>query len=143
MNKVADKIMPKELAKVTPYLAMAAPFLGPVGMLATLPAQALADAKNYGKLNYKKLALQAAMTGLAKTAQAGKATTGEQAFADANPDLINVTGATGTTTPVQSMAMTGTPNLAGASATSPMALAEANPDLFKTFMESYEPSFGD
>ena len=26
MNKVADKIMPKELAKVTPYLAMAAPF---------------------------------------------------------------------------------------------------------------------
>ena len=55
MNKVADKIMPKELAKVMPYIAMAAPFLGPVGMLATLPAQALADAKNYGKLNYKKL----------------------------------------------------------------------------------------
>ena len=55
MNKVADKIMPKEIAKVMPYIAMAAPFLGPVGMLATLPAQALADAKNYGKLNYKKL----------------------------------------------------------------------------------------
>ena len=55
MKKVADKIMPKEVAKVAPYIAMAAPFLGPVGMLASLPAQALADAKNYGKLNYKKL----------------------------------------------------------------------------------------
>ena len=86
MNKVADKIMPKELAKVTPYLAMAAPFLGPVGMLATLPAQALADAKNYGKLNYKKLALQAAMTGLAKAGGGGNlkgappATGAEKAF---------------------------------------------------------------
>ena len=28
MNKVADKIMPKELAKVMPYIAMAAPFFG-------------------------------------------------------------------------------------------------------------------
>ena len=86
MNKVADKIMPKEVAKVMPYVAMAAPFLGPVGMLATLPAQALADAKNYGKLNYKKLALQAAMTGLAKAGGGGNlkgappATGAEKAF---------------------------------------------------------------
>jgi len=152
MNKVADKIMPKEVAKVMPYVAMAAPFLGPVGMLATLPAQALADAKNYGKLNYKKLALQAAMTGLAKTAQAGKATTGEQAFADANPDLYSTTGTAGAPlSPAQSMAMVGDTSLAGTAAgtgpilgaSNPMALAEANPDLFKTFMESYEPSFGD
>ena len=85
-NKVADKIMPKELAKVMPYIAMAAPFLGPVGMLATLPAQALADAKNYGKLNYKKLALQAAMAGIAKAGGGGNlkgappATGAEKAF---------------------------------------------------------------
>ena len=152
MNKVADKIMPKELAKVTPYIAMAAPFLGPVGMLATLPAQALADAKNYGKLNYKKLALQAAMAGIAKAGQSGKALSGEQAFADANPDMFSTTGTAGAPlSPGQSMAMVGDTSLAGQavgtgpilSASNPMALAEANPAAFEKFMESYKPSFGD
>ena len=152
MNKVADKIMPKELAKVTPYIAMAAPFLGPVGMLATLPAQALADAKNYGKLNYKKLALQAAMAGIAKAGQSGKALSGEQAFADANPDMFSTTGTAGAPlSPGQSMAMVGDTSLAGQavgtgpilSASNPMALAEANPAAFDKFMESYKPSFGD
>jgi len=152
MNKVADKIMPKEVAKVAPYIAMAAPFLGPVGMLATLPAQALADAKNYGKLNYKKLALQAAMTGIAKAGQSGKALSGEQAFADANPDLYSTTGTAGAPlSPGQSMAMVGDTSLAGTAAgtgpilgaSNPMALAEANPAAFETFMETYKPSFGD
>ena len=123
MNKVADKIMPKELAKVMPYIAMAAPFLGPVGMLATLPAQALADAKNYGKLNYKKLALQAAMTGIAKGAQAGKATAAEKGFMGEmggdpllNPDSFRAP-------------------------TDAMKFAADNPDAFKTFSEGfkYEP----
>ena len=126
MNKVADKIMPKELAKVMPYIAMAAPFLGPVGMLATLPAQALADAKNYGKLNYKKLALQAAMTGLAKGAQAGKGTAAEKAFMS------------------DSVANAANPNLlpgAGGTAGNAMQFAADNPDAFKTFAEGfkYEP----
>ena len=123
MNKVADKIMPKEIAKVMPYIAMAAPFLGPVGMLATLPAQALADAKNYGKLNYKKLALQAAMTGIAKGAQAGKATAAEKGFMGEmggdpllNPDSFRAP-------------------------TDAMKFAADNPDAFKTFAEGfkYEP----
>ena len=126
MNKVADKIMPKELAKVMPYIAMAAPFLGPVGMLATLPAQALADAKNYGKLNYKKLALQAAMTGMAKGAQAGKGTAAEKAFMS------------------DSVANAANPNLlpgAGGTAGNAMQFAADNPDAFKTFAEGfkYEP----
>lgn len=120
MNKVADKIMPKELAKVMPYIAMAAPFLGPVGMLATLPAQALADAKNYGKLNYKKLALQAAMTGIAKGAQAGKATAAEKGFMGEmggdpllNPDSFRAP-------------------------TDAMKFAADNPDAFKTFTEGFK-----
>ena len=120
MNKVADKIMPKELAKVMPYIAMAAPFLGPVGMLATLPAQALADAKNYGKLNYKKLALQAAMTGIAKGAQAGKATAAEKGFMGEmggdpllNPDSFRAP-------------------------TDAMKFAADNPDAFKSFTEGFK-----
>ena len=120
MNKLADKIMPKELAKVMPYIAMAAPFLGPVGMLATLPAQALADAKNYGKLNYKKLALQAAMTGIAKGAQAGKATAAEKGFMGEmggdpllNPDSFRAP-------------------------TDAMKFAADNPDAFKTFTEGFK-----
>jgi hypothetical protein len=123
MNKVADKIMPKEVAKVMPYVAMAAPFLGPVGMLATLPAQALADAKNYGKLNYKKLALQAAMTGLAKTGQAGKATAAEKNF-------MGKMGGDPTLNPDSFRAPTDA-----------MQFAADNPDAFKTFAEGfkYEP----
>ena len=120
MNKLADKIMPKELAKVMPYIAMAAPFLGPVGMLATLPAQALADAKNYGKLNYKKLALQAAMTGIAKGAQAGKATAAEKGFMGE---------------------MGGDPLLNTDSFRAPtdaMKFAADNPDAFKTFTEGFK-----
>ena len=123
MNKVADKIMPKEVAKVMPYIAMAAPFLGPVGMLATLPAQALADAKNYGKLNYKKLALQAAMTGLAKAGQAGKATAAEKNF-------MGKMGGDPTLNPDSFRAPTDA-----------MKFATDNPDAFKTFAEGfkYEP----
>lgn len=123
MNKVADKIMPKEVAKVMPYVAMAAPFLGPVGMLATLPAQALADAKNYGKLNYKKLALQAAMTGLAKAGQAGKATAAEKNF-------MGKMGGDPTLNPDSFRAPTDA-----------MKFATDNPDAFKTFAEGfkYEP----
>ena len=92
-------------------------------MLATLPAQALADAKNYGKLNYKKLALQAAMTGIAKGAQAGKATAAEKGFMGEmggdpmlNPDSFRAP-------------------------TDAMKFAADNPDAFKTFSEGfkYEP----
>ena len=112
--------MPKELAKVMPYMAIL--LFYPVGMLAT-PAQALADAKNYGKLNYKKLALQAAMTGIAKGAQAGKATAAEKNFMGEmggdpmlNPDSFRAP-------------------------TDAMKFAADNPDAFKTFAEGfkYEP----
>ena len=134
MNKVADKIMPKEIAKIAPYLAMAAPFLGPVGMMATLPLQALSDAKNYGKLNYKKLALQAAMTGIAKTAQGQKALSGEKAFMDKG-----IADVGGTTAPIQ---MGGATNVMSASPNA-MSYAANNPDAFSSFMENYTPTMGD
>ena len=172
MNKVADKIMPKEIAKIAPYLSMVAPFMGiPMGMFGGMAGglglQALSDAKTYGKVNYGKLALQAAMQGMAKSAKAGKATTGEKAFmrgnvtpgADvpgANVGGWDPSGEIASRSPHFAASTYGDLAAPTAGMNAAQGLASANPDAFKAFkasdaftkpgwtsMEGLKSNFGD
>jgi len=152
MNKVADKIMPKEIAKIAPYLSMVAPFMGiPMGMFGGMAGglglQALSDAKTYGKVNYGKLALQAAMQGMAKSAKAGKATTAEKAFmrgnvtpgADvpgANVGGWDPSGEIASRSPHFAASTYGDLAAPTAGMNAAQGLAAANPDAFKAFKAS-------
>jgi hypothetical protein len=142
MNKVADKLVPKELAPVLPFAAMMIP--GLQGMAPLLrygipqALTALSSAKTTGKIN----PLAQAMTGLASYAAGpgGQAASGkQQAFFDQNvgqvdPALAEAAGgAQGMTGYELTEAGKGL-NLAN----DPISFARANPDKFKAF--TYEPS---
>ncbi len=142
MNKVADKIVPKELAPVLPFAAMMIP--GLQGMAPLLrygipqALTALSSAKTTGKIN----PLAQAMTGLASYAAGpgGQAASGkQQAFFDQNvgqvdPALAEAAGgAQGMTGYELTEAGKGL-NLAN----DPISFARANSDKFKAF--TYEPS---
>ena len=142
MNKVADKIVPKELAPVLPFAAMMIP--GLQGMAPILrygipqALTALSSAKTTGKIN----PLAQAMTGLASYAAGpgGQAASGkQQAFFDANTQPTYASAGGGA--PVPGL-QTGTELSAAGSgltpASDPISFARANPDKFKAF--TYEPS---
>ena len=142
MNKVADKIVPKELAPVLPFAAMMIP--GLQGMAPILrygipqALTALSSAKTTGKIN----PLAQAMTGLASYAAGpgGQAASGkQQAFFDQNVGQVD---------PALAEAAGGAQGMTGYELTEagkglelandPISFARANSDKFKAF--TYEPS---
>ncbi len=148
MNKVADKIVPKELAPVLPFAAMMIPGLQGMAPLFRygIPQvlTALSSAKTTGKIN----PLAQAMTGLASYAAGpgGQAASGkQQSFFDSMTDPT-YSGATaggaggGAPVPIQtgaelSAAGEGLKFTEGMNA---VDFAKANPDAFKAF--EYTPS---
>ena len=146
MNKVADKLVPKELAPVLPFAAMMIPGLQGMAPLFRygIPQvlTALSSAKTTGRIN----PLAQAMTGLASYAAGpgGQAASGKQdAFMQANTSPVDVGYGTGQVDPT--FGVTEGLNTAGTEAglkftegMNAVDFAKANPDAFKAF--EYTPS---
>ena len=143
MNKVADKIIPKEIAPILPIAAMMIPGLQGMGPLMRygLPqlATALSSAKRTGRIN----PMAQALTGITSYAMGpgGQAASGKQkSFFESMTDPASVEANVpfANTTPA---GLTEAGTEAGLKFTEGMGavdFAKANPDAFKAF--SYEPS---
>ncbi len=142
MNKVADKIVPKEIAPILPFAAMMIP--GLQGMAPLLrygipqALTALSSAKTTGKIN----PLAQAMTGLASYAAGpgGQAASGkQQAFFDANTQPTYASAGGGAPVPgLQTGTELSTAGTGLTAASDPISFARANADKFKAF--EYTPS---
>ena len=143
MNKVADKIIPKEIAPILPIAAMMIPGLQGMSPLMRygLPqlATALSSAKRTGRIN----PMAQALTGITSYAMGpgGQAASGKQkSFFESMTDPASVEANVpfANTTPA---GLTEAGTEAGLKFTEGMGavdFAKANPDAFKAF--SYEPS---
>ena len=141
-NKVADKIVPKEIAPILPIAAMFIPGLQGMSPLLRygLPqlATALSSAKTTGKIN----PMAQILTGLTSYAAGpgGQTASGkQQAFFDANTQPTYASAGGGAPVPgLQTGTELSTAGTGLTAASDPISFARANPDKFKAF--SYEPS---
>jgi hypothetical protein len=142
LNKVADKIVPKEIAPILPIAAMMIPGLQGMSPLLRygLPqlATALSSAKTTGKIN----PMAQVLTGLTSYAAGpgGQTASGkQQAFFDANTQPTYASAGGGAPVPgLQTGTELSTAGTGLTAASDPISFARANPDAFKAF--SYEPS---